>query len=184
MEEDWRQPEHTFDTFVVSSSNRFAHAAAVAVAEAPVTAYNPLFIYGGSGLGKTHLLHAIGQRATILRNAQFIQYVSSQQLTNIIKSLRHDKTHDFQRRHRHVDVLLIDDIQFLENSDRAQEEFLQTFNALHNDNKRIVISSDRSPRQLYTLDDRLRTRFEWGLLADIQPPNPQTRTATAIRRKD
>ncbi|RQX00046.1 hypothetical protein DLJ59_22735 [Micromonospora inaquosa] len=184
MEEDWGHPEHTFDTFVVGSSNRFAHAAAVAVAEAPVKAYNPLFIFGGSGLGKTHLLHAIGQHATMLRNAQFIQYVSSQQLAKITKSLRHNKTHDFQRRHRHVDVLLIDDIQHLENSDRAQEEVLHTFNALHNADKRIVISSDRSPRQLYTLDDRLRTRFEWGLLADIQPPNPQTRTATAIPRKD
>lgn len=183
MEEDWRHPEHTFDTFVVTSSNRFAHAAAVAVAEAPVSAYNPLFIYGDSGLGKTHLLHAIGQHATMLRNAQFVQYVSSHQLTNIIKSLRNDRTRDFRRRHRQVDVLLIDDIQFLESSDRAQEEFLRTFKALHKADKRIVISSDRSPRHLCTLDDRLRTCFEWGLLADIQPPSPQTRTATAIPRK-
>jgi chromosomal replication initiator protein len=171
-------PKYTFETFVIGSSNRFAHAAAVAVAESPAKAYNPLFIYGGSGLGKTHLLHAIGQYATMLGNARFVRYVSTEEFTNdFINSLRDDKTQAFQRRYRDVDILLIDDIQFLENRERTQEEFFHTFNTLHNTNKQIVISSDRSPRQLATLEDRLRTRFEWGLLADIQPPDLETRIA-------
>jgi chromosomal replication initiator protein len=171
-------PKYTFETFVIGSSNRFAHAAAVAVSESPAMAYNPLFIYGGSGLGKTHLLHAIGHYATTLNHVRSVRYVSTEEFTNdFINSLRDDKTSAFQRRYRDVDILLIDDIQFLENRERTQEEFFHTFNTLHNANKQIVISSDRSPRQLATLEDRLRTRFEWGLLADIQPPDLETRIA-------
>jgi chromosomal replication initiator protein len=171
-------PKYTFETFVIGSSNRFAHAAAVAVSESPAKAYNPLFVYGGSGLGKTHLLHAIGHYATGLGNARAVRYVSTEEFTNdFINSLRDDKTSAFQRRYRDVDILLIDDIQFLENRERTQEEFFHTFNTLHNTNKQIVITSDRSPKQLSTLEDRLRTRFEWGLLADIQPPDLETRIA-------
>jgi chromosomal replication initiator protein len=171
-------PKYTFETFVIGSSNRFAHAAAVAVAESPAKAYNPLFIYGSSGLGKTHLLHAIGHYATTLGNARSVRYVSTEEFTNdFINSLRDDKTQAFQRRYRDVDILLIDDIQFLENRERTQEEFFHTFNTLHNANKQLVITSDRSPKQLSTLEDRLRTRFEWGLLADIQPPDLETRIA-------
>jgi chromosomal replication initiator protein len=171
-------PKYMFETFVIGSSNRFAHAASVAVAESPAKAYNPLFIYGSSGLGKTHLLHAIGHYATTLGHARSVRYVSTEEFTNdFINSLRDDKTQAFQRRYRDVDILLIDDIQFLENRERTQEEFFHTFNTLHNANKQIVISSDRSPRQLATLEDRMRTRFEWGLLADIQPPDLETRIA-------
>ena len=171
-------PKYSFDTFVIGSSNRFAHAASFAVAESPAKAYNPLFIYGGSGLGKTHLLHAIGHYAQSLGNAKSVRYVSTEEFTNdFINSLRDDKTSAFQRRYRDVDILLIDDIQFLETRERTQEEFFHTFNTLHNANKQIVISSDRSPRQLATLEDRMRTRFEWGLLADIQPPDLETRIA-------
>ncbi|WP_329105780.1 chromosomal replication initiator protein DnaA [Micromonospora sp. NBC_01699] len=171
-------PKYMFETFVIGSSNRFAHAASVAVAESPAKAYNPLFIYGSSGLGKTHLLHAIGHYATTLGNARSVRYVSTEEFTNdFINSLRDDKTSAFQRRYRDVDILLIDDIQFLENRERTQEEFFHTFNTLHNANKQIVISSDRSPRDLATLEDRMRTRFEWGLLADIQPPDLETRIA-------
>ncbi|GIG89080.1 chromosomal replication initiator protein DnaA [Plantactinospora endophytica] len=171
-------PKYMFETFVIGSSNRFAHAASVAVAESPAKAYNPLFIYGHSGLGKTHLLHAIGHYATTLGNARSVRYVSTEEFTNdFINSLRDDKTSAFQRRYRDVDILLIDDIQFLENRERTQEEFFHTFNTLHNANKQIVITSDRKPRDLATLEDRLRTRFEWGLLADIQPPDLETRIA-------
>ncbi|MER8042759.1 chromosomal replication initiator protein DnaA [Streptomyces sp. NPDC094032] len=176
-------PKYLFDTFVIGSSNRFAHAAAVAVAEAPAKAYNPLFIYGESGLGKTHLLHAIGHYARSLYPGTRVRYVSSEEFTNeFINSIRDGKGDTFRKRYRDVDILLVDDIQFLASKESTQEEFFHTFNTLHNANKQIVLSSDRPPKQLVTLEDRLRNRFEWGLTTDVQPPELETRIAI-LRKK-
>ena len=176
-------PKYTFDTFVIGASNRFAHAAAVAVAEAPAKAYNPLFVYGQSGLGKTHLLHAIGHYARNLYPNVRVRYVNSEEFTNdFINSIRDDKASSFQSRYRNVDVLLIDDIQFLQGKVQTQEEFFHTFNALHNANKQVVITSDLPPKQLSGFEERMRSRFEWGLLTDVQPPDLETRIAI-LRKK-
>ncbi len=176
-------PKYTFDTFVIGSSNRFANAAAVAVAEAPAKAYNPLFIYGESGLGKTHLLHAIGHYSRSLYPHVKVRYVNSEEFTNdFINSIRDDKAANFQRRYRDVDVLLIDDIQFLQGKMQTQEEFFHTFNTLHNANKQVVITSDVPPKLLSGFEERMRSRFEWGLLTDVQPPDLETRIAI-LRKK-
>ncbi|MGW9717353.1 chromosomal replication initiator protein DnaA [Micrococcus aloeverae] len=172
-----------FETFVIGSSNRFAHAAANAVAEAPAKAYNPLFIYGESGLGKTHLLHAIGHYARRLYPGLRVRYVNSEEFTNdFINSIRHDEGASFKQVYRNVDILLIDDIQFLADKEATVEEFFHTFNTLYNNNKQVVITSDLPPKQLSGFEDRLRSRFEWGLITDIQPPDLETRIAI-LRKK-
>ncbi|WP_062299360.1 chromosomal replication initiator protein DnaA [Lysinimicrobium aestuarii] len=183
VEDPHLNPRYTFDTFVIGPSNRFAHAAALAVAESPGKTYNPLFIYGGSGLGKTHLLHAIGHYTRHLKPQTRVRYVNSEEFTNdFINSIRDDRSLSFKRTYREVDVLLIDDIQFLQGKEQTLEEFFHTFNALHNAGKHVVITSDVSPRNLDGIEERMRTRFEWGLMTDVQPPDLETRIAI-LRKK-
>jgi chromosomal replication initiator protein len=178
-------PKYTFDTFVVGASNQFAHAAAMAVADSPSKAYNPLYIYGGVGLGKTHLMHAIGHAIRSRNKHLRLSYISSERFMNeLINSIRYDKTLSFREKYRSIDILLMDDIQFLAGKERTQEEFFHTFNALYDAQKQIVITSDCPPKDIPTLEERLHSRFEWGLIADIQPPDLETKVAILKRKAD